>query len=117
MPDGSSANKNAFVKVSFSPPPDFTLTFDSVHGSQELGRPFLFELELTSGKLEGDVAKLLGTSAPISLSKSETGKKTTYLNGIVSRVVSEGLERGAYHYRVEIRPWLWLLTHLTDCRI
>ena len=116
-PAPSSANKEAFAKVAFSPDPGLKLTFDAVRGTEELGHPFLFELELTSGKLEGNVSRLLGTSATVTLKQSEQGKQPRYINGIVTRVVSEGLLRGAYHYRVEIRPWLWLLSHVTDCRI
>jgi type VI secretion system secreted protein VgrG len=116
-PAPSSANKEAFAKVAFSPDPGLKLTFDAVRGTEELGHPFLFELELTSGKLEGNVSRLLGTSATVTLKQSEQGKQPRYINGIVSRVVSEGLLRGAYHYRVEIRPWLWLLSHVTDCCI
>src|SRR3954447_20422083 len=112
MPDGSSTKNEPFAKVTFKPDPGLKLTFDGVHGTEELGHPFLFELELTSGKLEGNVSRLLGTSATVSLSQSEKGKKTRYINGIVCRVVSEGLVRGAYHYRVEIRPWFWLLRHV-----
>ena len=114
---GSAANQAAFVKVSFSPDPGIAFVFDGLRGTEELGQPFLFELELTSGKLEGDVSKVLGSSATITLKQSEEGSETRYVNGIVTRIVSQGIVRGSNHYRVEIRPWLWLLTQVTDCCI
>ncbi|MBV8914780.1 MAG: type VI secretion system tip protein VgrG, partial [Acetobacteraceae bacterium] len=118
MPDASGGSNNqSFVKVTFSPDPGLQLVFDGIRGHEELGRPFLFELDLSSAKLQGDVSKLLGSSASISLEQSEQGKEKRYVHGIVTRVVSEGMLRGSYHYRVEIRPWLWLLTQVTDCCI
>jgi len=120
MPDasgGKSSPTETFVKIKFSPDPDFELKFDGVRGHEELGRPFFFELELTSATLKGDVSQLLGSSASLSLEQSGESSEKRYVHGIVTRVVSEGMLRGSNHYRVEIRPWLWLFTHVMDCRI
>ncbi len=110
----------SYVEVDFSPDPGFELNFDGLKGHEELGRPFFFQVDLTSGKLVGDVSKLIGASATVWLAQSDPNQKgdaNKYINGIVTRVVSEGLARGAYRYRVEIRPWIWLLTRITDCCI
>jgi len=120
MPDASGpagGQTEAFVNVKFSPDPNLELKFDGIKGVEELGHPFFFQMEMTSGKLKADVSQLLGATASISLEQSEKGSEKRYIHGIVTRVVSEGMLRGANHYRIEIRPWLWLLTHVTDCRI
>ena len=32
-------------------------------------------------------------------------------------VISTGMASGAYRYKIEARPWLWLLTRQADCLI
>src|SRR6516162_3933371 len=107
---------HAWVEVDFAPDPGYQLLFDGLHGYEELGRPFLYKLDLSSGKPQ-DVGKIVGTSATIWLAQSTPGVPDRFFNGIVTRVVSTGLVSGAYRYHVEVRPWIWLLTRVTDCRI
>jgi type VI secretion system secreted protein VgrG len=108
---------HAWVEVDFTPDPGYQLLFDGLHGHEELGRPFLYRLDLSSGKLLGDIGKIVGTSATIWLAQSTHGLPDRFFNGIVTRVISTGLVAGAYRYHVEVRPWIWLLTRVTDCRI
>jgi type VI secretion system secreted protein VgrG len=128
MPDASGMDSSSssstgptdtYVTVKFTPEPDgdLELKFDGIKGHQEVGHPFFFELEMTSGKLKGDVSQVLGASASISLQQSKDSTDKSYINGIVTRITSEGMMRGANHYRIEIRPWFWLLTQVTDCKI
>lgn len=111
------AAAHAWVEVDFAPDPGFQLLFDGVHGHEELGRPFLYEIDMSSGTLRGDIGKIVGTSATIWLAQSVDDATDRFFNGIVTRVVSSGLVAGAYRYRIELRPWIWLLTRVTDCRI
>lgn len=108
---------NAWVEVDFTPDPGFKLLFDGLHGQEELGRPFLFTVDLSSGKLHSDIANLVGTTARVWMSQSEDKATDRYLQGIVSRVFATGVIAGTYHYRIEMRPWIWLLTRITDCCI
>lgn len=124
---GQDLKDVSFVKVDFSPDPgeDMQLIFDGLKGTEELGRPFLYVLDMTCGKLVGDVTKLIGAKATITLKNDPDKAATTstdqpdtrYISGIVTRVISEGLARGSYGYRIELRPWIWLLTRTADCRI
>jgi type VI secretion system secreted protein VgrG len=107
---------NAWVEVDFSPDPGYRLLFDGLHGHEELGRPFLYELDLSSGMLHADIDRIVGATAIIWLAESASDADR-FFNGIVTRVVSSGLAGGAYRYRLEVRPWIWLLTRQTDCRI
>ena len=106
------------VEVDFTPKPDFQLLFDGMHCEQELGRPFLFHLDLSSGKLESRVPTLIGSTCCIWLYDGDNDEEPNhYFHGIVTRIVSAGLAGGAYRYKLELRPWIWLLSQVTDCRI
>ncbi len=94
--------------VSIEPDPGFTLVFDSMTGTEELGRPFLYELMMSSVDAKGDLLSLLGSSVTISITLPDQSKR--YFNGIVARVAYAGLRGGAFSYRIELRPWIWLLT-------
>lgn len=121
--DGPQRLKDvSYVKVDFTPDPGFDLNFDGVTGTEELGRPFLFHLAMTAGEVRGNVQNLIGSTASIKFvaqSQQEQGEdsKDHYIHAIVTRVVSEGLARGSYHYSIELRPWIWLLTRVEDCKI
>ena len=117
MSDANDTADSAWVQVDFSPDPGFTFTFDGIHGTEELGRPFLYDLDLSSGTVIANIGSIVGASGTLSLSQSADPSKNRYFNGIVSRVVSSGLVGGAYRYRVELRPWIWLLTRTTDFTI
>ncbi len=105
-----------YLSVKITPDPGFTLDLDGMIATEELGRPFLFELELSSAKPKGDLKPQLGSSVTVT-AKQQGGGATRYYNGIVARVLYIGLAGGAYRYRMELRPWIWLLSHTRDCAI
>ena len=110
----------AYVTVEFSPDPGFELSFDGMSGTEELGRPFVYYMQMTSGTLKVNVSTLLGSTAAVCLSQSKTTTKeenTKYINAIVTRVISRGLSGGTYRYDLELRPWIWLLSHVVDSQI
>lgn len=84
-------------------------------GSDELGRLFDYELQLTSDDPAIDLNALLGK--PMSLSVQLSLGTSRYFHGIVARC-SQSVDQGQFaSYRVTLRPWLWLLTRTSDCRI
>ncbi|QXI38759.1 type VI secretion system Vgr family protein [Pseudomonas xantholysinigenes] len=84
-------------------------------GSEELGRLFDFELQLTSDDPAIDLNQLLGK--PMSLSVQQSVGSSRHFHGIVARC-SQSVDQGQFAaYRVTLRPWLWLLTRTSDCRI
>lgn len=84
-------------------------------GSEELGRLFDFELQLTSDDPAIDLNQLLGK--PMSLSVQQSVGSSRHFHGIVARC-SQSVDQGQFaSYRVTLRPWLWLLTRTSDCRI
>ncbi|MBI6895318.1 type VI secretion system tip protein VgrG [Pseudomonas putida] len=84
-------------------------------GSEELGRLFDYELQLTSDDPAIDLNQLLGK--PMSLSVQQSVGSSRHFHGIVARC-SQSVDQGQFAaYRVTLRPWLWLLTRTSDCRI
>jgi type VI secretion system secreted protein VgrG len=109
------SDTTTYITVSIEPDPGFELVFDSLNGTEELGRPFMYELMMSSKDAKGDLISLLGSSVTISITKQDKSKR--YFNGLVARVAYAGLQAGAYSYRIELRPWIWLLTRAQDCAI
>jgi len=84
-------------------------------GSEELGRLFDYELQLTSDDPAIDLNQLLGK--PMSLSVQVGVGSSRHFHGIVARC-SQSVDQGQFAaYRVTLRPWLWLLSRTSDCRI
>ncbi|NWA07233.1 type VI secretion system Vgr family protein [Pseudomonas gingeri] len=94
--------------------PDVLLLKD-FGGGEELGRLFDYELHLTSSDGAIDLNQLLGK--PMSLTLQLQGGGARHFHGIVARC-SQNVSQGQFaSYSVTLRPWLWLLTRTSDCRI
>jgi type VI secretion system secreted protein VgrG len=94
--------------------PDVLLLKD-LSGGDELGRLFNYDLQLTSVDGAIDLNQLLGK--PMSVALQLAGGNQRYFHGVVARC-SQNVERGQFaSYQVSLRPWLWLLTRTSDCRI
>lgn len=91
------------------------LLLKHMSGGDELGRLFEYELQLTSNDDAIDLNQLLGK--PMSLSVQLSGGGNRYFHGLVSRC-SQNVDTGQFaSYQVTLRPWLWLLTRTSDCKI
>lgn len=102
------------VQVS-SPLGENVLVLQGLGGSEELGRIFQYELELISEDPSVKFDQLLGKPMSLALELHDGGKR--YFHGIVSRC-SQGAGNGQFAgYQVSLRPWLWLLSRTSDCRI
>ncbi|MGA4321362.1 type VI secretion system Vgr family protein [Ectopseudomonas hydrolytica] len=91
------------------------LLLQGMDGSEELGRPFQYHLELTSEDGSVKFDQLLGKPMGLSLELPNGGDR--YFHGIVCacrQTVGIGQFAG---YQVTLRPWLWLLSRTSDCRI
>jgi type VI secretion system secreted protein VgrG len=91
------------------------LLLKKMSGGDELGRLFEYELQLISHDNAIDLNRLLGKSMTLSVQLGGGG--TRYFNGVISRC-SQNVDSGQFaSYQVSLRPWLWLLTRTSDCRI
>ncbi|WP_445577856.1 Phage-base-V domain-containing protein [Pseudomonas sp. E141] len=105
---------NRLVQVD-SPLGGDVLLLQSMDGSEELGRLFHYELDLTSEDRAIKFDQLLGKPMGLTLELYNGGKR--YFHGIISscrQLTGHGQFAG---YRVSLRPWFWLLTRTSDCRI
>ena len=84
-------------------------------GTEQLGRPFRFELELASEDHQIKYADIVGQNVTIRLNLPED--KTRYFNGFVSRFTQTLPVGRLASYRATVVPWLWFLTRTADCRI
>jgi type VI secretion system secreted protein VgrG len=113
---GGSSSQTGYVTVKIDPPPGIGLQMHSLKATEALGRPFLYELGLTSDTPKPDLSAWLGTSCTLSITMPDKTTKR-YFNGIIARAVYDGLLGGAYRYHLELRPWIWLLSRVQDCYI
>ncbi|HLY56956.1 MAG TPA: type VI secretion system tip protein TssI/VgrG [Stellaceae bacterium] len=112
--DSDSDSGTNYIKIKIEPDPGFKFDFESLEGTEELGRPFLYVLDVSAGTPKGDLTSILGSSCTVSV-EGDSGKR--YFNGIISRVSFSGLTGGAFRYRLELRPWIWLLSQTTNCKM
>lgn len=115
MPSDTSASSTPMVTLSVSPDPGFTLNLDRLEGTERLGRPFTYRLFLSSTKAKPNLTSVLGSSVTVTLTNPDKSKR--YFNGIVGRIAYAGMRAGGRTYVMELRPWIWLLSHRKDCRI
>ena len=99
-----------------SPLGDDVLLFRRMTGEERLGQLFRYDAEFLSEDHNIALADLLGQNITIRYDLAD-GETTRYFNGFVSQFHYEGISGGFARYRAEIRPWLWFLTRVHDCRI
>ncbi len=91
------------------------LLITSMSGTEQLGRPFNYQLELASEDHQIKYTDIVGQNVTIRLNLSED--KTRYFNGFVSRFTQTLSAGGMASYRATVVPWLWFLTRTADCHI
>jgi type VI secretion system secreted protein VgrG len=91
------------------------LLFLAMDGTEELGRPFAYRIDLLSPKDDVDLEALLGKDACVELDQPTGG--TRYFHGYVTDVALTGYDGRYVSYRAHLRPWLWFLTRSADCKI
>jgi type VI secretion system secreted protein VgrG len=97
------------------------LLFHYMHGSEELGSPFLYEVAFLSPKSNLDPAALLGKTVGVELDLPESPLLPVsghrYFHGYVTHLARQGRHGKYYAYSASIRPWLSLLGRARNCRI
>ncbi|CAN5907505.1 type VI secretion system spike protein VgrG1b [soil metagenome] len=93
------------------------LRFRSMSASEELGRPFEFAIEAVSEDATLDPYEILGKLVTVELELADESLR--YFNGHVTDfgLLGEVGSSSVYHYQLVVRPWLWMLTRSSDCRI
>ncbi|SAL29033.1 Rhs element Vgr protein [Caballeronia terrestris] len=91
------------------------LLFLGMRASAELGRMFSCELTLVSKRADIDFKRILGKRVTVSLQVPKA--KARIFAGYVVGFRQTGMRGRLHVYEAEVRPWLWLLTRRSNCRI
>ncbi len=106
--------KNRWLSLKTPLGPD-ALLVRRMTGTEALGRLFHYDLDVRSTKHDIKLDDLLGKSASVKIELPS--KKFRYVHGLVSAFEYQGPEEGWAAYRITLRPWLWVLTRTSDCKI
>jgi len=98
-----------------TPLPADDLLFLAMDGTEELGRPFTYRIDLLSPKDDIDLEAVLGKEACVALDLPTGGAR--YFHGYITDVALTGYDGRYVSYRAHLRPWLWFLTRSADCKI
>lgn len=90
--------------------------FRQMTGTESLSE--LFEFDVTFHSItQGLSAKaMLGQSVTLKI-ETEDGKGVRHFNGICTRFSSAGKEDEHLIYTAKLRPWLWIASRRSDCKI
>jgi type VI secretion system secreted protein VgrG len=109
-----SDNRSVSIKTPLDKEPQLRVT--RMSGTEQVSRPFRFELQLSSPNGELDPDDLLGKPVTVKLTH-ERSSAPRYFNGVVTEFGHTGYDQTCHRYRAVLRPWFWLLTHRSDCRV
>jgi len=98
----TSAGKDKFSLVKF----------EAEEGLSEL---FTYKIEATSKTENADLESMIGEKCFVSMTL-KNGQERIF-NGILADAQWLGQDYDLHVYRLVLRPWLWLLSQRTDCRI
>jgi len=84
-------------------------------GTEGLGELFEYHVEAVSEDDNIDFDKAIGQSCTIKLNAFK-GKERIY-DGVLTEARWIGKKQDLFHYRLVLRPWLWLFGHKADSRI
>jgi type VI secretion system secreted protein VgrG len=108
----TQSNRQLQIKTPLAPDELLILRMEA---REELGRLFEFTVDLLSDNEAVAHNDLLGQKMTVEVDMVGTSKR--YFNGFVSQFSQVGHIAYFAHYRATLRPWLWLLTRTSDCRI
>lgn len=91
------------------------LLFASMSGFEELSRLSEFQLKVLSEKADIAVNDILGKALTVSMDLPRGRKR--HFNAYVTRFAATGREGRLSTYTLTLRPWLWMLTRSSNCRI
>jgi type VI secretion system secreted protein VgrG len=90
------------------------LAITRLDGSEGLSELFTFNIEAFSDTEDVDFDGALGAKCTVTVTSSE---KTRHFNGVLVEAQWTGFRENLHSYRLVLRPWLWLLSRVSDCRI
>ena len=116
LTQSTTLTQNNRVGVLTTPLGQDVLCLVRFDGHEGLSEVFEFHAEAISEKKSIDFNDALGRSCTVKITSFGREREFT---GILVEAHSAGLsEQGEYFtYHITLRPWLWLLTRTSDCRV
>jgi type VI secretion system secreted protein VgrG len=102
------------IAILTTPLGEDVLVLSRFDGHEGLGELFEYRIEALSDQEDVDFDQVLGQACSV---KFATYGNTRYFNGILVEAQWLGASGVYYAHRLILRPWFWLLTRTTDCRI
>src|ERR1700712_2348161 len=92
------------------------LVFVRIDASEGLSEIFEYRIECLSEEADLDFDKAIGQQCSVKLKLFDTVRE---FNGILveAQWLGTSSDHVYFNYRIVLRPWLWLLSRPTDCRI
>ena len=94
--------------------PNLGFEVRSLKMTETMGQPFVIELDLQNLSFEINMKALLGKGMGVGVALPSGSR---YFHGRVAQIELGGASGRFALYKVVLRPWPWLLTRTTDCRI
>lgn len=83
-------------------------------GSEGLSELFTFDIEALSETENINFDQALGSKCTVSVNSHD---RTRHFNGYLVEAQWTGMRESYFSYQLVLRPWLWLLSRVSDCRI
>ena len=91
------------------------LALSRMKAVEALSRLFEFHIEAVSLEANLNFNKALGHGCTVKLITVDNIER--YFHGVMTEAHWAGGQQDLYGYEIVLRPWLWLLTRTSDCRI
>ncbi len=91
------------------------LALSRFSGTEGLSELFEFRIRAVSTQGGLDFASAVGKGSTITLTAQDDNKR--YFHGVMTEARWAGTQEDLYIYQLVLRPWLWLLTRTSDCKI
>lgn len=92
------------------------LLIRAISGTETLGRPFSYDVDMVSETPDIDLVAMLGANVTIRIDRGGESEPR-FINGMIARFWQGSTGGALTEYRAEVVPWFWFLSRQTDCRI
>ncbi|MGE4481443.1 type VI secretion system Vgr family protein [Acidocella sp.] len=100
-----------------TPLPETSFGIAAMNGTEQISRPFQYNIQLHSGTALLDPNSLLDKAITVTICSPEEGETKRYVSGIVNAVRQlPSQSTMLWHYEISLVPKLWFLKQTQDCR-
>ncbi len=90
------------------------LVFQRMNAHEGLSELFEFDIGALSEEDDIDFDSAIGENCCVKLNCADGVKR--YFNGVLTEAEWTGIHESLFTYTLVLRPWLWILSHTSDCR-